>query len=199
MVYQVLLTIVTIVLCTFYMGYTLVYYKYCDYSLNTGNYFVMENKTVLYSELCKEMYRDYSNHTLLKKTLNKFYEVFKSANIDEKELEYSINNIEFNYLKNLMRILKFIHLIVYGVVIYLLIVIFPIYFLQITKYVMSKFLFVIFITFIIDAVAKIFFDVNLDFLQIFESNFYLNSKVFIYFSDIYGYLKNFTYKYLKFY
>ena len=195
MVYQIISLLAVTLLCILYMQYTHVYFRYCDYSLKTENYLVSQDKVPLYSALCKEMYRDYSNHTLLKTTINLFYDLFKENHIDTREFEYMINSIDYYSLKNYLKVLKLIHFFIYGIILYLLVLKFPIYFIKIVKYFLSKILLIVFFFVIIDAAAKIFLDIDIDFLQVFHPNFYSNSKIYLTITSVFGFLKNIIFFY----
>ena len=189
---KLILIILIIIFCLFYMGYTLVFYKYCENSLKTGKFLVTENKNELYSNLCKELYTDYSNHILLKQTINKFYDILISqTKLDVSEIEFYVNSVDLSTLRLMMKVLKIVHLALYGSVLYIAIVILPIYSIKLLKYILSKILFIIFIIFILDALLKIHFDINIDVFQFFDKSFYMNNLYFSKFYSIISYFASF--------
>jgi hypothetical protein len=190
MVNQIILVIIVSLVCVIFMQYTHIYYRYCNYSLKTDSYLVSQDKVNMYSELCKEMYRDYSNHTLLRKSINIFYDFMNETYSDIKEIEYSINSIDFYSLKNYLRLLKSTHFLIYIIFSYVIILKFPIYCINLFKYLFSKILLILFFCFIIDALAKIFLDIDIDLFQFFNPNFYKDSTIYNVISTVVGFIRN---------
>ena len=194
---NILIVASLIIICSFYMQYTYVYYSYCEYSQRTGKYLnlKLEESVEIYTELCKDMYRDYSKHTLLKRIINIFYEFLKTDKVDIKDLERIIKEIDYDKLKNLMKILKIIHLLLYGVATYVLLVKFPIYFIKLTKFVLKKILLILFIILLMDAGSKILFNIDIDILQILNPDFYLNSRIYLSLSYIISNVRIFLFRF----
>ena len=123
---------------------------------------------------------DYSNHTLLKKTINKFYDfLVYQTNMDENDINLNIKKVEIPSLRMMMKLLKIVHITLYGSFLYFLIVILPLYSIKLIKYLLSKMLFVIFIMFLFDALLKIYFDMNVDLIKFLDKNFYLDNPTFM--------------------
>lgn len=172
--------------CIFYMTYTLSFYKYCEISSKEQvNYLESENGIDPYKNLCKEVYTDYSNHTLLKQTINKLYEFVLTQNILEKrEIEISIKKMDVVTLRFMMKLLKIVHFSLYGCLLYLIIVILPDMLMRFIKYLLTKVLFVVFVVFILDALFKIYFDINIDVLRFFDKSYYMEMSVVVHMIDI---------------
>ena len=154
------------------------YFKYCENSLKSFR--VSDKSDDLYIGMCKEMYMDYSNHTLLKKTINKFYDfLVYQTNMDENDINLNIKKVEIPSLRMMMKLLKIVHITLYGSFLYFLIVILPLYSIKLIKYLLSKMLFVIFIMFLFDALLKIYFDMNVDLIKFLDKNFYLDNPTFM--------------------
>jgi len=164
------------------MWFTIPYYKYCEYAKlsqpSTESFMSPGNSENFwkYKIVCQELHTDYSSHTLLKHVVNKFYEFLGSQDdLDAKEIEYQVMTMDMIHFKIVMKALKVVHLILYGCVIYLLLVVVPIYLLKLLKYFLSRFLLIVFFVFIVDALLKIQYDINIDLIKIFNFSTYVNN------------------------
>jgi hypothetical protein len=169
--------------CIFYMTYTLSFYKYCELSTKEQD---SQNANDPYRILCNEVYTNYSNHTLLKQTINNLYElVLSQTKLDKEEIETSIKKVDVVSLRFMMKLLKIVHFTLYGCLLYFLIVILPELLMKLIKYIVTKVLFIVFFVFILDALFKIYFDINIDVLRFFDKSYYMEMSFVVHVIDLF--------------
>jgi hypothetical protein len=126
---------------------------------------------------------------VLKQTINKFYEfLITQTKLESSESESVIRTFDISSLRMMMKVLKIVHFILYSSFLYLAIVILPIFVVNIMKYVLSKVLFVAFLAFILDALLKIYFDINIDIIRFFDTNYYLGLPLIVQIIDFFKFL-----------
>ena len=125
--------------------------------------------------ICKEFFTDYSNHTIMKFTINRFNNlIYSSLNdeITEEFLDNFISNNEPHNLKYILHSIKFIHLFAYSSLLYLIIVSLPNIIAQILLYLFNRALLVIFAVLLIEAFLKIYFSVDSDVVALLDQAIY---------------------------
>jgi hypothetical protein len=161
--YKTSLLILAMSFCIGYMFYTRQYFSYCQYAKSTGDYMVDDDKKEFYMQICEDAFKDYSNHTIMKYSLELIYSFFvyneRSRDIN---LEKFIQTKSFANIKFELKTLKFIHFAFYLIVLYFLIICAPRLILDICLYFVDKLLFLFFIILLAEGVANLYMDVNID-------------------------------------
>ncbi len=123
--------------------------------------------------LCKDFYVDYSNHTLMKNTLGKLDELIYNQNYHSEDLEYNsifIKTLNPNSTKLSLLLMKFVHIILYALIMYLIVITFPNLTVQIVTFVFNKLLLIVFLIIIVEAVLTFYTPFSLDIFGFFSKD-----------------------------
>jgi hypothetical protein len=155
----------TVFLCIFYIFSTRHYYTYCTYAKIIDNYLVKEEFKEQYLMLCESTFKNYSNHSIMKYSIDILYYLFTKVELSPEEnnrLKIYISNVNYYSMKLELKILKTVHLGLYSMILYFLIVVLPKKLIAIILFIINKLLFVIFLIFMAEAVLNLYMDINVD-------------------------------------
>ena len=168
-IFKTLILILLVTFCIAYIFYTRNYYVYCNYAKKTNNYLVKEELTELYILLCESTFKDYSNHTIMKYSLDILYSIFTSENFSEFEkdrLSIFISTTNFSNMKYELKVLKSVHLVFYMMVLYALVIYLPKFLINLLLYIIDKLLFVLFLVLVSEAVLNLYMDLQIDLILV---------------------------------
>lgn len=160
------LLLLAISLCIYYILSTRKYYTYCVNAKRYSNYMVEEDKKELYMSLCDNVFKNYSNHTIMRYSIEIFYSLFNSKEPSQEEIKAFILTKSFSKMNYDLKILKQVHFIFYLIVLYLLVVYLPKLLIKFIMFFVDKILYVFFIILIFESVLNIYMDFDVDILKI---------------------------------
>lgn len=158
-------------LCLAYMCYTRQYYLYCAHSRMKNDYMVNNEIKELYTVLCNDVFRDYSDHSVLKYSLDIVYSLIINLDLSEQEyngLKFFIKNTNYYNMKFELKALKIVHFAFYMLVLYIVIILLPRMLIDLLLYLFDKLLLIVFGVLIMEAVLNMYLDVNVDILRILQ-------------------------------
>lgn len=119
---------------------------------------------------CHNFFIDYSNHTIMKYTINKIINtLYSSKKYENIEIIYElIKNAEINQTKLMLSIIKLILLFGYVAILYFIIVVMPNYIANWTVSILNKILIVFFGLLFFEGIAKSYLSLNIDSIYLFE-------------------------------
>lgn len=167
--FKPLLLILFILFFVIYIRLTKDYFLYCNHAKQTGDYLVKEDMRDYYADLCRNTFVDYSNHSIMRYSLNVIYSVFitkHNSELEAKRLRKVITKTNYYSLKMELRALKFLHLIFYCLLLYILVIILPKYLIRILIAILEKIFLLIFLLLICEAFLNLYLDLGVDFLGI---------------------------------
>lgn len=200
--YLYLKILVGVMLCIgsfYFMSQTEIYYQYCKTALETGDYLVEENQEI-FMKICKDHYKDYTNHYLMNNSINIFYGFMEMSSVKllslnskkymKKRISQDVASLEFN-----LKLHKFTHTALYILVIYIGIVILPNLMFDFLVYLVNKILIILFVAFAIEALLNYILNYNIDMITVIKSSSdYVNLDIFVtyyrYFSNLFGFVSN---------
>ncbi len=153
-------------LCIYYILSTRKYYTYCTNAKRYSNYMVEEDKQDLYMSLCNSVFKNYSNHTIMRYSIEVFYSIFYSQEPNLEEIKAYILSKRFSTMNYEMKILKQVHFIFYLIILYLLVIDLPKLLIKFIMFFVDKILLVFFIILIFESVLNIFMDFDVDIMKI---------------------------------
>lgn len=144
------------------------YYTYCKLSEHKEELFNKSENSKEFRDLCKEIFKDFSDHIFLKYSFTLVYDVIKPERVfhsmSEEEANLIIERIEHTYLGSLKYNLKFFKLtnfLFYIINLYIIFIVLPEFLTKLVIFILDKCLFILFLFFVIEG----FF------------NFYTNMKI----------------------
>jgi hypothetical protein len=196
MFFKFSLFIFMLALCILYLKNTETFYLICDKVTkdpsNSKNSIEMildkENSTGMninekllwkklkFVNLCNEFHSDYSTHKLMKNTLHILHNFVYSFNtesfseLDEESIKDYIQKMDLNSFKFTIYATKFIHIFMYSIIIYVLIVSIPHILAQLVLFFVNRILYTIFFILLVEAILKICFQVDTDIVTIIFGN-----------------------------
>ena len=121
---------------------------------------------------CQNFYTDYSNHTVMKYTINNFIKVFyserKYSNI--KIIENIINKTELGDMQLILALIKLIFLFAYVSLLYLIIVIMPSKLVNLILSIMNKVLYVFFEFLLVEGIIRVYLNIDMDIIHFIETH-----------------------------
>jgi hypothetical protein len=161
---RILVYLIFLVACLCFMYYTQVYYQFCNYSIDNKklSYFGKTDKPA-FEALCQMVKREYKDHKLLNLTITGFYSFFEVSNTTllEQEIQLQMDKTDYQTLRNYLYLLVTVHLIIHTMILYVLVMKFPIFFIHISKLIISKLLYFFFVLFFVDGSLKIILNYEL--------------------------------------
>ena len=125
-----------------------------------------------FNHTCQNFYTDYSNHTVMKYTINKIITVLyserKYANVNV--IENIINRTDLGHMKLILGISKLILLFAYVSILYLIIVLMPSKVANWAPSVMNKVLYVFFGFLFVEGIARAYLSINIDIINFIETH-----------------------------
>ena len=186
MFFKFSLFIFMLALCILYLKNTETFYLICDKvtkdssnSKNSTEMFSDEKlmkKKLKFVNLCNEFHSDYSTHKLMKNTLqilDNFVYSFNNesfSELDEESIKDYIQKMDMNSFKFTIYATKFIHIFMYSIIIYVLIVSVPHILAQLVLFFVNRLLYTIFFILLAEAILKICFQVDTDIVTIIFGN-----------------------------
>jgi hypothetical protein len=155
--------------CVIYMIITKHYYIYCTYAKISSDYMVEEELKPMYFELCNDVFKDYSKHSLMKYSLEFIYSMFVNINLSEREytmMKQFINTSSVYSMRIEMKTLKLVHITFYFLVLFIAIVCLPRILVELLFYLIDKVLVIFFVILIVEAVLNLYMDMNLDIMKL---------------------------------
>lgn len=142
----------------------------------TDNHTYDKEKYESLNYTCHNFFIDYSNHTLMKYTINKIINtLYSSKKYENVEIiNELIKSIETNQMKLMLSIIKLILLFGYVAILYFIIVVIPNYLANWTVSILNKILLVFFGLLFFEGIAKSYLSLNIDSIYLFEK---YNSKL----------------------
>ncbi len=145
------------------------YYSYCKLSEYKEDLFIKNENSNEFRNLCKETFKDFSDHIFLKYSFNLVYKIIKPEHIfeqmTEEEANLIIERIEHTYLGNLktnMKFFKLTNFIFYVVILYLIFMILPEFFTSILIFIINKCLFVLFLFFVAEGFLNFYTNIRIN-------------------------------------
>jgi len=133
------------------------YYSYCKLAEYKKDLFIKNENSKEFQILCKDIFKDFSDHIFLRYSFNLVYKFLKPEDIfkyiSEDEANLIIEKIEHTYLGNLkynLKFFKFTNFLFYMVNLYIIFIVFPEFFLKVLIFILNKCLFVLFLFFVIE-------------------------------------------------
>ena len=145
---------------------------YLKSTQNIFSYCLNKNKITFRNDSLEEAcdYLKYIDHSGMKYLLYIIYEDLSENNLKDWIMKNNIYTV-----RNTLKIIKFMHLLLYIMSIYLLFRLLPNKILQILIYLANKVSFVVFIILSLDAIIYVYYDIQIDILYIIN---YLNTMLF---------------------
>jgi len=145
------------------------YYSYCKLSEIKEELFTKSINSKEFGKLCKETFKDFSDHIFLKYSFNMIYQIIKPDYIfeqmNEKEANTIIETIDQTYLGNLktnMKFFKFTNFVFYIVNLYIIFIILPEFLTRIMIFILNKCLFVLFLFFVIEGFLNFYTNIKIN-------------------------------------
>jgi len=119
------------------------YYSYCKLTEHKEELFNKSENSKEFRDLCKDIFKDFSDHIFLQYTFNLVYEIIKPEyvfkSMSEDEAISVIERIEHTYLGSLkynLKFFKFTNFIFYVVNLYLVFIVLPFLFFSLIFYIL---------------------------------------------------------------
>lgn len=145
------------------------YYSYCKLTEYKEDLFNKSQDSKEFRHLCKDIFKDFSDHILLKYTFNLVYELIKPEHVFQKmknsEAVLIIERIEHTYLGSLkydLKFFKFTNFIFYVLNLYLILIVLPEFLTKFVVFLLDKCLFVIFLYFVAEGYLNFYTDIRLN-------------------------------------
>lgn len=177
---KIVLVFVSILLISF-IKYSEPYYFLCKTMVDNKSNTIIplferptfnKEKFESFNHTCHNFYTDYSNHTVMKYTINKFIKVVfserKYSNINI--IENIINKTELSHMKLILAMIKLIFLFAYVSILYLVIVLMPSKLANWTLSIMNKVLYVFFGFLFVEGIARAYLSVDIDIINFIETH-----------------------------
>ena len=131
-----------------------------------------KEKLESFNHTCQNFYTDYSNHTVMKYTINNFIKVFyserKYSNI--KIIENIINKTELGDIQLILALIKLVFLFAYVSLLYLIIVIMPSKLVNLILSIMNKVLYVFFEFLLVEGIIRVYLNIDMDIIHFIETH-----------------------------
>lgn len=125
-----------------------------------------------FNHTCHNFYTDYSNHTVMKYTINNFirmlYSEKKYSNI--KIIENIINKTELGHIKLILTVIKLIFLFASVSILYLIIVFMPNKLANWILLIMNKVLYAFFGFLLVEGIIRSYLSIDMDIINFIETN-----------------------------
>lgn len=145
------------------------YYSYCKLSQYKEELFTKNVNSQEFRNLCKETFKDFSDHIFLKYSFNLIYQIIKPEysfqQMSEEEASLIIEKIEHTYLGNLktnMKFFKFTNFIFYIVNLYIIFIILPEFLTRLIIFILNKCLFVLFLFFVVEGFLNFYTNIKIN-------------------------------------
>jgi hypothetical protein len=201
----------------FYLKYTEPFYLICkhisekqkDYEnfMDKSNDFLSPNEDEKYfnsigsmkkfesiKHICKEFFTDYSNHTIMRYTLDKLNKIIygdEKNEINDAYIIHHCSRMDLQTLKYVLHTIKFIHLFAYSSILYLIIITLPNIIVQVIMYIFNRVLIIIFVILLIEAFLIMYVSIDTDLLATLDKTAYskyTQSVVIKFIIDVFGFL-----------
>ena len=172
---KIVLIFVSILLISF-IQYSEPYYFLCKTIVDNNSNTIIplferpsfnKEKFESFNHTCHNFYTDYSNHTVMKYTINNFIKVFyserKYSNI--KIIENIINKTELGDMQLILALIKLIFLFAYVSLLYLIIVIMPSKLVNLILSIMNKVLYVFFEFLLVEGIIRVYLNIDMDIIH----------------------------------
>ena len=177
---KIVVIFVSILLISF-MQYSEPYYFLCKTIVDNNSNTIIplferpsfnKEKFESFNHTCQNFYTDYSNHTVMKYTINNFIKVFyserKYSNI--KIIENIINKTELGDIQLILALIKLIFLFAYVSLLYLIIVIMPSKLVNLILSIMNKVLYVFFEFLLVEGIIRVYLNIDMDIIHFIETH-----------------------------
>jgi hypothetical protein len=128
-----------------------------------NDYLIKQDNIEEYRNLCQKILQ-YSDHSLIKLILTFFYEkaTYEMSSEQKQILTNWINSQNVYSLKLEIQIIKFCHILLYILILYVLLQVIPPLIFNMLLYIAQNMFFIIFIALIIEAVLNLYLGIRLD-------------------------------------
>lgn len=149
------------------------YYSYCKLSEYKKGLFIRNEYSREFQMLCKDIFKDFSDHIFLRYSFNYVYQIIKPEDIfkymGEKDANKIIEKIEHTYLGSLkynLKFFKFTNFLFYMVNLYIIFIILPEFLTKFLIFVMNKCLFLLFLFFAIEGFLNFYTNIRINSVNI---------------------------------
>lgn len=179
------------------------YYSYCKLTEYKQDLFNKSENSKEFHALCKDIFKDFSDHIFLRYTFNLVYEIIKPEKVflqmSEEEAVSVIERIEHTYLGSLkynLKFFKFTNFVFYVLNLYLFFIVLPEFLTKMIVFLLDKCLFIIFLYFVAEGFLNFYTNIRLNTVSIVSTFIsYLPTTLINYmFSnawDVIAYLRNY--------
>jgi hypothetical protein len=199
--YNILISTFIFACCLFYIKYNETFYRFCitnsvfekindETRKNSFPFELSESPSFLkrlerLEKYCHDANIRYESHTIMRLTINKINQFILSSEPLDKELfEMFVIRSDPTNLKLALWVLKFIHIGLYISVLYIGIIVVPNYLAQLALSLVNKLLLFIFFILLGEAVLKIYFNWEMDFIKFVDKQVYLSYVDYLPFGTI---------------
>jgi len=124
---------------------------------------VQDASKEFYVQICDDVFKEYSNHSIMRYSLELVYSfIVNFSDKPDPNIQEFINTKSFHNMKYELKTLKFVHFIFYLAILYVFVIIGPKLFMNLFLYFVDKLLYLFFIVLIIEGVANLYMDLNID-------------------------------------
>ena len=162
--FKLLLLIAIFGIFTYYIFYTVHYYSFCTFARLKNNYLIEERKEI-YAMLCESTFKDYSNHYIMRYSLDLVYSLISKTRFsphDLEDLKSFLHKTTISKMKSELYILKTVHLGFYLLLLYFLVIKFPKIVIDIVLYFFDKLLIIIFLILVAEIILNMYLDIHFD-------------------------------------
>jgi hypothetical protein len=130
---------------------------------------MVQNNKEFYSDLCRDVFKEFSSHSIMKYSIEYVYLYYNNNQIDFtideiNEIKIFVEKLSPIEANINFRFLKFIHFGLYMLVLYLAVVYIPNILISIFVYFIDKLQYIFFVILIIEGILNIYIDLNLNML-----------------------------------
>jgi hypothetical protein len=154
----------------YYILYIIPYFRFCNYA-KLKNDFIIDERKKVYSDLCNSTFKEYSNHSIIKYSINTIYSLISKTELSDEEREDLANFVQttpINKMKKELYILKFVFLSFYLMILYYLVLILPRILINILLFFLDKLLVFIFFIRVVEVLLNMYMDINLDLMEVYD-------------------------------
>jgi hypothetical protein len=154
----------------YYILYTLPYYRFCNYAKLKNDLIIVETKQI-YSDLCNSTFKEYSNHSIMKYSINSIYSLISKtelSNEEREDLANFVHNTPISKMRKDLYILKFVFLSFYLIMLYYLVLKLPRILINILLFFIDKLLVFIFFIRVVEVLLNMYMDINLDLIEVYK-------------------------------
>lgn len=164
------------------------YYSYCKLAQYKKDLFEKNEKSKEFGVLCNDIFKDFSDHNLLKFSLNFVYNIMRPEyafqHMSDESAIKIIDDVETSYMGTLkynLKIFKFLNFAFYVMVIYIIFVILPDILTKIVIFILNKCLFILFLFFVAEGFLNFYTNVKINSINIVSTFLnYMPSTLFKY-------------------